>query len=375
MERTRRISELDGLRGAAVIMVLAWHFIGSMVDRSAGQLEDFLHAATIFGRTGVDLFFVLSGFLIIGIIVDNRRAPNFFRVFYTRRAWRIYPPYAALIVAYWACYGLAGESPGFNTDYGAGLQLFAQVTFLWNWLMAFTNGPVARAFSVTWSVAIEEWFYLTFPLMLWVLPKRWIVPALIAVGAGSALLRAGAAVMFPPGLAPYVLPMFRLDGLCIGGLLAMAYRAPTVWEALRLRRRAIGTSGALFAASLPLIIALSRDDILRQMYLWGHAYLSLGYAVVLAAVLLNLGSVWLSPLRWRPAIWAGTISYTLYLFHPLFISLYFELAGRPELVTSLNDAFIAGMALLTAAAFSVCFYWLVERPALGRGAQARYAAG
>jgi peptidoglycan/LPS O-acetylase OafA/YrhL len=97
----RRLAELDGLRGIAIMLVLVWHFTGMLVDPGQGDIQYLTWRFLIFGRSGVDLFFVLSGFLIIGILVDNRDSSDYFKTFYLRRALRILPPYLILVTGFW----------------------------------------------------------------------------------------------------------------------------------------------------------------------------------------------------------------------------------------------------------------------------------
>ena len=231
-----RIPELDGLRAFAVLGVLVWHFTGSMMPRDGSWLSSVLMSATVFGRTGVDLFFILSGYLIIGILIDQKDSPNVFRVFYIRRFFRIWPPYLVLVGLYWLVYVMVGESEGFNTRYGLLTQLAAQVTFTWNILMAITDSGISRGFSVVWSVCIEEWFYIVIPALIVALPRQRLLPALIAIAAASAFTRALFSLAFPDvWLAPYVLLPFRMDGLCIGGVVAVLHRSDafTMWMVAR----------------------------------------------------------------------------------------------------------------------------------------------
>jgi len=170
-----------------------------------GGLDFALYATTIFGRTGVDLFFVLSGFLIIGILIDNLESDNFFRTFYIRRIARIFPAYFLLIAVYWICVAAIGPSPAFNTSYGLAIHLGAQITFLYNWLMAIANGAVSSGFSVTWSVAVEEQFYLIVPLCIWITPRKHLAKLLVG-GATIAIIARAALYAIGPkySLAPYV---------------------------------------------------------------------------------------------------------------------------------------------------------------------------
>lgn len=369
-----RIVELDGLRGIAVIMVLVWHFIGSMSDQKT-WISSFLHASTIFGRTGVDLFFVLSGFLIIGILVDYRSSANVKRVFYFRRFLRIYPPYFILIAFYWLGYIFTGESAAFNTDGGLLLQLFAQSTFNWNLLMAVAGGAVAKGFSVTWSVAIEEWFYLLFPWVIFWCPPKSLPWVLSAVAISSWAARVGVYLALPAfPMAPYVLMPLRLDGLCVGGLLALMVRSQKFVYFAEARVKEIAFISFLFVFSLPIIVSLIRHNLDLNMYVWGHAYMSVGFAFVILWVIVTAGDGVSGFLRNRILVHAGLYSYSLYLFHPFFISLFFRISGKEEVVNSVESGAVAASALIAATTLSVIFYWSFEKRLQELGRMSKYAA-
>ncbi|WP_127519540.1 acyltransferase [Mesorhizobium sp. Z1-4] len=366
-----RIPALDGLRGIAAIMVIAWHLTGSMVNRQGWS--EMVYATTIFGRTGVDLFFVLSGFLIVGILIDRRRSKNLFSVFYVRRACRILPPYMVLIALYWLCFLLLGSSEAFNND-GFPLNLMAQASMLWNAAMSWADNGIARGFSITWSVNIEEHFYLVFPALVWVCPRERIAHLLVIIGLGSWAARVGFHLTYPQyELAPYVLTPFRLDGLCVGGLLALGYRCAFVWKIAVKKRVALLAAATVSVLCVPFQIALIRHELAWHMYLWGHAWLSVVYALVIAAVVLNAHK--LSFLSSFPLSLAGRYSYSLYLFHPLFLSLFFVVAGRRELVLGWYDVALVVGSLAVTVAFCVALFETVEKRFQRLGHRHRYEAG
>jgi len=107
--RQERVPELDGLRGAAIFMVVVFHYLEQQGTVSGGGLTPILQRVALMGWSGVDLFFVLSGFLIGGILVDARNSPSYFRTFYTRRFFRIIPIYYLWILAYIVLVGVAGS--------------------------------------------------------------------------------------------------------------------------------------------------------------------------------------------------------------------------------------------------------------------------
>src|SRR5580658_7786517 len=163
---TRRIPQLDGLRGVAIAMVLAYHYADSVINDGPRFMKPLLRA-TCLGWSGVDLFFVLSGFLIGGILLDARESSNYFRVFYRRRAFRILPLYFAFLA-------LVFLPVHFQSD----IPWRACIFFYQNFWMALHNRLGEYTLNPTWSLAVEEQFYLTLPVLIYfVRPRRliWIV--------------------------------------------------------------------------------------------------------------------------------------------------------------------------------------------------------
>jgi peptidoglycan/LPS O-acetylase OafA/YrhL len=242
-----RIPELDGLRGIAILLVLIWHFTGMLADPGQGAIQYLAWRFAIFGRSGVDLFFVLSGFLIVGILIDNRDSPNYFKTFYVRRMLRILPAYLILVTGFWLCVVTLDGHLAYYFD--RQLPLWSLLTFTQNWVMVSLNRLGSMSIGATWSLAIEEQFYLVAPALILWLPRRWLPKALIAIGATSIVARSACFYFYPENFtAPYVGTIFRLDGLCAGGLIAIAYRDKAIWAAIQLRRtRLFGVFCALIA--------------------------------------------------------------------------------------------------------------------------------
>jgi peptidoglycan/LPS O-acetylase OafA/YrhL len=167
--------------------------------------------------SGVDLFFVLSGFLIGGILLDAVDSPHYFKTFYIRRAYRILPLYSVLLAL------------AVIVERGAS-WLPRYVLLLQNFWMAWTGVFGVYALSVTWSLAIEEQFYLTLPPLIRFTSRK----ALTKIMIGAVLLAPpcrALAIAFLPGklLAAYVLMPCRMDALGLGVLIVIATRSPRIW--------------------------------------------------------------------------------------------------------------------------------------------------
>lgn len=182
----KRIRELDGLRGIAILLVVGFHYFTCQVLPDDPLPFRFLGRAFFQGWNGVDLFFVLSGFLIVGILLDARGSRNFFRVFYTRRACRILPLYY-LIVILFVLLGVTGLVKN-DWLFTGGLPLWSYLTLTQNYLMH-AQGFGPNWLGVTWSLAIEEQFYLVIPLLVWLLNRKQLFAVLLIGGANAVGLR------------------------------------------------------------------------------------------------------------------------------------------------------------------------------------------
>jgi peptidoglycan/LPS O-acetylase OafA/YrhL len=366
----QRILELNGLRGIAVTMVLLWHFVGAIISPELGMLSTIASNAFVFGRTGVDLFFVLSGFLIIGILADRRDSARYFLPFYLRRAARILPPYLLLLTLFWT---FTFWLPP-NAYFGETITPLVYLVFGQNWFMSFYNEWGPGASSVTWSVAIEEQFYLIFPLIVYFTPPFRLKVVLFWFALGSAAARACFYFFYPENhFAPYVNTFLRLDGLCVGGLSALAYRNPNTLALLQRNRRHIAHAFFIGIASIPLFISSFRTAPADTMYYWGHTYLVIFYAIGLVNILLNQGSPLLSVLRGKVLQFCGKISYSAYLFHPMIIGLFFLSRGRIEQLQTMKDAALLVGAFATTIAFCWTSYHLLEKPMIAWGHRIRYS--
>lgn len=223
MSTFTRIPALDGVRGLAALMVLFSHFLLDDVwsDRWWWTLG---HV----GWIGVDLFFVLSGFLITNILLDTKGRANYFREFYRRRVLRIFPLYYAVVL--WTIVAVVlidrtadrlwhgYDSVGWLLIFAPNIALALKSDWLWLTNLALPNH--------LWSLAVEEQYYMVWPLVVWLMPRRWLAPLCATLVLSSVFLRELTDWQFEKhwSIASYVLPYCRMDGLAAGGLLAVLLR-------------------------------------------------------------------------------------------------------------------------------------------------------
>jgi peptidoglycan/LPS O-acetylase OafA/YrhL len=302
------VPALDGLRGIAILLVMAVHFI--ILEPRPG-VENGIKHLTDGGWMGVDLFFVLSGFLISGILVDAKGSPTFFRSFYGRRVLRIFPLYylylafvlllVPILLPGWAA-SIHSQSPLWFWGYSV------------NFLVAHTGDwPTVPTTARLWSLAIEEQFYLLWPLLVFALDRRQLLRTAGAVIVLTPVLRAVLLMRHVLPVAVFVLLWTRWDALMAGAFVALAVRSET---GQRLLRR-YGTPVAVMAA-MALMAAAAYGRGLSQ---YKPAMQTLGFSAIAvlsaAAIVRALDPAsrlaGLLSVRWLRSI--GRYAYALYLFH------------------------------------------------------------
>lgn len=327
--------EIDGLRAVAVIAVLLFH-----LD------PDWLPG----GFTGVDIFLVISGFLITSIIVRQQQQGSFrASQFYLHRLRRIGPAYFAVVLATLLAallLMLPDDLRGVARSAGWSALSLPNVYF---WLHLdsgyFASDSRQLPLLHLWSLGVEEQFYLLWPLVLLLalhgLPRRWL-PALLALPVTASLLHAQQQTLADPSYAYYMLPA-RAGELGIGCLLGLV-------AAVRESRQRSG--GAVFE-----LVALAGLLLMAWSLLWlGHGQrfpglmalpACLGAGMVITADSQRRCLV-LAPLRWPPVVWIGLISYSLYLWHwPVLALLRYRAVPLEPLHLLLVGAGLVGLAALS----------------------------
>jgi len=221
----KRLPQLDGIRGLAIGLVLVSHYFACLVLKE-GHPISFISRILTITWSGVDLFFVLSGFLITGILIDNRESSNYYYIFYLRRACRILPLYLLLLLSYVLVTSAGLLDP---QTYQFLLEqphpLWSYFTFTQNILMGLSCSFGPHWLAVTWSLAVEEHFYFVLP---------WIIKRI----AGSKLLYLfGILVLSAPILRyvahpclAYLHTLCRTDSIFAGACLALFYRSPELMK-------------------------------------------------------------------------------------------------------------------------------------------------
>jgi len=317
------IPALDGVRGVAILLVLINHF--SPEGAYDNRLAKFFQPITGKMTVGVDLFFVLSGYLITGILLRSKTSERYFRNFYIRRALRIFPLYYFVLIL--LAIGLQTIPSWKNLD---------SLRHAWPWYWFYgTNYLICHSgFSALdhkqislghfWSLAVEEHFYLFWPMIVWLCSDRGLVRVCIALILIAPLCRAYAVVTGQSLLVPYVATQCRMDTLALGALLAVLLQRNSPADLLH----RFGIFGILCAVAAG--VGLSLDG--RIIHIHGHTiHLSHPIAIInysfvafawAAFILLALKGAGFTS-RIMSQSWLrffGVYSYGMYIYHRLILN-------------------------------------------------------
>jgi len=374
----KRIPELDGLRGLAILLVLIWH-LGCDANSAAGHrwLFYLMDAGGLFW-SGVDQFFVLSGFLIGGILLDARNSPNYFKAFYARRVFRIIPIYAVVVGAFYLCMaaGLPGRMAGGDWLFGPTVPWYAYATFTQNIGYSLGGPKLANWLTATWSLAVEEQFYLILPAVIWFVSERWLPYVLGSAILAAPLFRLFLSLNYSYGnIASFGLMPCRADALLLGVTAALLVRKRSRWESLKNKRRLLVSVWMALLAGLPFFILFKETDPNTSFWIStvGLSWMAFFYVGLLLLALIYSGS-WLGRIlrnSWLKAL--GTISYGVYLFHWPVLGLTFMIFRhkRPWAETSAEHGLVLLALALTIAIASLSWTFF-EKPILKIGHTVKY---
>ena len=285
----RRIPALDGLRGVAISMVLLRHLYG-----------------VIACWAGVDIFFVLSGYLITTILCAERHEPHLWRIFYVRRITRIVPAYLALML-------------------GTVLLVHVPWHLLWPYYTFFAANLANVTFTdqqmgpltAIWSLSVEEHFYFLWPTIVRFLNDKVLLWLLVVLAIAEPTGRVLYLHVNPDWRIYYFLTPFRVDGLILGALLSVALSFPRIQEFLTRASAALFLASAIACVAVFGFFHLTRDGNPWMYNAIGYLLIAVTSTFALSWLVLERQSFFSKALSTAPLVFLGRISYGLYLYHPL----------------------------------------------------------
>jgi peptidoglycan/LPS O-acetylase OafA/YrhL len=307
MQIPKYIPQFDGLRGIAILAVLLAHL--SRIE-SLGFAHYFQY-----GRTGVDLFFVLSGFLITGILLDSKELPGYFKNFYARRALRIWPLYYGMLFLFFVLFPVLFPKHLFLTD-----------RTTWPYFVTYTQNLFYHfnpsiPLSPTWSLAVEEQYYMIWAPVVFLFGRKSLRNILLGMIVFSLCFRVASFYAGEPNDFVHNFTLCRLEPLAAGGLAALWLRSekctPVKWARGGMMALTIGLAG----------IALALVDWGPAVPVYTYPFLASAFAGMLALSLTAdpeksfVGRA----LTQRWLVYTGRISYGVYLIHvPIFLAVNIE---------------------------------------------------
>ena len=363
------IKELDALRALGLCLVLIDHFWPEGLSYLVFQLGNA-------GWIAMDSFFVMSGVLITGILLDSKDKPGYYSKYYARRSLRIFPLYYLVLFLLWAIARLTNSgifyheivtywfSPAWFTFYAGNIRE-AVVGFPKSLLLG--NYP-ALGYAVLWSLQIEEQFYLLFPVLVAVMRRNSLRRTLIAAVCISPILRLVAYIWVPgnPYLQYVELPT-HCDGLALGALIAIRFRSgPWNISRPRLTCWTVALIGVALAGSL-----ISTWSTHEQAWstAWdrtvGYSISSAGCACLVLWLICFRDSRYTRWMRISPLQYLGKISYGVYLLHPIALWSLMELAKKNLIHFHKDDPLYFVGAVSMSLAFASISWHFFEKPLLG----------
>lgn len=331
-----RITELDGLRGMAITLVIAFHAFEQAIIFTENPVLQTLAKITSIGWVGVDIFFTLSGFLITSILLRSKTDEHYFKNFYVRRILRIFPLYYAVILC------VIFLAPNVESEFFEQLSTTIPILMLYqqNWSVIFHGfGVIPEYLFVTWSLAIEEQFYLLWPFAIYYLKREQLIKVSLWYISASIIVRILCIFFWSDveqmALFFYYSPFARFEEILFGSLLAILILDVQLKEVIR------KFSLPVFIVSLAVFIGLCLSVLparpnpeLPNLPLILGSYTTAGlFSASLIAIFITYPSQnILRRIFQNPILtFLGKYSYSMYIFHIAVILILLDVFLRSTL--------------------------------------------
>lgn len=372
-----RFKELDGMRGLASIMVISYHIFKRGGYFTTNPVLHIISDLTLYHWYALDTFFVLSGFLITSILLRTKGRPNYFRNFYVRRSLRVFPLYYVTLIVIISILPLV--DPDFMPDLPRLIPLL--LLYQQNWVHVIQGFNLTIYLAVTWSLAVEEQFYLTWPLVVNALSKKNLMRLCFAIIGLSTLARILGAIFWTNTHAMvtffYYNTFTRMEPIAAGVLLAIAFTEPA-WKE-RLRKVALPV---FLVAYIILLVVEVVSNTGTPHPIYDNVPLTLvGYnlAAIFAAALIVIltthaeTSILRRFFNNKILVFFGDHSYSMYLFHMPVALILLDALWRNDYRGWPFFFIYIGLVFAITTAISMVTWYVIERPMLNMKKYFEYA--
>lgn len=318
-ETVNRFLELDGVRGLAIFLVLIYHAFALGVPFAQNAVLIQLKRVSGIGWMGVDIFFVLSGFLITSILLETRDRSGYFKNFYARRILRIFPLYFLVFaVIFLFLPVLDPKAPLVERDSWPYFALYVQN---WLYIPSFHLASFPQAIGPAWSLAIEEQFYLLWPALIFFLSRKKLVYLSITIFILTLVERFlfwefGGSLFSSPQFL-YFSSITRFDGFAVGALVSIAF------QSARWKQTFSKLAWPVFLISLAVLFAImfftgtsEPGEGSKYWSIWGYSPIGLASgALIVILIFAPRQTIFSSFFRNRVLLFFGKYSYAIYLLH------------------------------------------------------------
>lgn len=316
---------LDGVRALAAIMVMIFHFFQNI--QHDNPLFDSIKTITAFGRTGVTLFFILSGFLITRILLNSREKENYFKSFFTNRALRIFPLYYFFLIIYYFLVPYITDEP---------FVAFEKQWSYWFFFQNFTaslNQPIHGPIHF-WSLAIEQNFYFLWPFLVYYLNNKQLYRVIFFIILFSISVRL---VLLSLGHGGYYFTLSSVDALIIGSTLALN-ELKSGFSAKWAKRYLLLLMAFIIPSFIFWFLIDGKGPKIVQVLKF--PFINIAYLAFIGFLLVYKEHKFINRIfAFQPLVYIGKISYGLYVYHPLCFYFYFKYFATHNIVFDLFTAF------------------------------------
>ena len=346
------------MRGIAILLVIVHHFWPQTGPLTAAK--DVVHL----GWMGVDLFFVISGFLITGILLDTRGEPGYFRNYLARRTLRVFPLYYLLVVTAFVVIPLVQPGNFWGSEFvrESGSPLW-YLFYAGNLRESITGVEPAYILAPLWSLSIEEQFYLTFPFLVALLGRRTLTRVLIAMVILAPVFRTVMLVLVPDNeRLQYLATPSRMDVLALGALLAIVVRSQT--QRLPTQQTAGRIFLTLFSIGVVVFLVGGFDRHSAFCRIAGYTLVAFTFLALVIWTIQGRGETNTAWLRVRPLQYLGQICYGVYLLQRPAEVILLRIFGRLGIDLPPESAMLMIAKLLFAIGVASVSWYLFEKPIL-----------